>query len=87
VLARAVLRVEGLAARAAVEAALARAETLIEQTGSPRLRPDLHEARAELAHALGDVAARTRHLREAQRLYAAMGARGLAERVAREIGL
>ncbi len=86
VLARAVLRVEGPAARAVVEAALARAETLIEQTGSPRLAPDLHEARAELAHALGDPTAHARHLREAQRLYTAMGARGLAERVARELG-
>ena len=47
--------------------------------------PLLHEARAELERACGDAAAAERELREAQRLYAEMGATGHAERLAREL--
>jgi hypothetical protein len=46
----------------------------------------VHEARAELERACGDAPAAERELREAQRLHAAMGATGHAERIARELG-
>jgi hypothetical protein len=45
----------------------------------------MHEVRAELAMALGDSDGRRTALREAQQLYATMGAHGHAARVAREI--
>ena len=48
------------------------------------MQPRLHEARARLAHLRGDAETRGRELAEAERLYAEMGARGHAERVAGE---
>ena len=49
------------------------------------MEPLVHEVRAELALALGDHAGQLTALREAQHLYATMGAHGHAARVAREI--
>ncbi len=49
------------------------------------LAPPVHEQRAELAQRGGDVAIAERELREAHRLFTEMGARGHAERVAREL--
>jgi tetratricopeptide (TPR) repeat protein len=75
----------GLAAEREIEAALDRALELIEETGSKVYVPKVHEERAELARLRGDEATRERELREAQRLYTAMGANGHAERLAREL--
>jgi hypothetical protein len=83
VLARALLRRDGAAARNAVEAALACAAELIERTGARALAPALCEWRAELAAVLGDAARREQLLREAQRLYNQIGAPRHAERVGR----
>ena len=54
VMARALLRRDGPAARDAAEAALASAAALIERTGARTLAPALCEWRAELAAVLGD---------------------------------
>jgi len=74
VLARAILRRGGAAAREAVEAALANAAELIERTGAQILDPSLCEWRAELAAALGDDASRIRLLIEARNHFERMGA-------------
>jgi tetratricopeptide (TPR) repeat protein len=85
VLARALLRRDGAAARDAAEAALAEAAALIERTGAKLLAPALCTWRAELAAVLGDDAARERLLRESQRGYLEIGAPLQAERIAREL--
>jgi adenylate cyclase len=86
VLARALLRRDGAAAREAAETALAEAAALIERTGAKTLAPALCEWRAELAAVLGDDVTRERLLREAQQGYAEIGAPGHAARLARELG-
>ena len=86
-LATVLLRTGAASAREQVEAELARAEVLIDATGSAIRRPSVHEVRAEAAELEGDADARRRHLREAHRLFTEMGATGHAERVARELGL
>jgi len=86
VIARALLRRDGPAARDAAEAALASAAALIERTGAKTLAPALCEWRAELASVLGDDAASGQLLRQAQYLYAEIGAPGHAERLRRELG-
>jgi adenylate cyclase len=83
VMARALLRRDGAAARDAVEAALACAAELIERTGSRTLAPALCEWRAELAAVLGDDAMREQLLHEAQLLYREIGAPLHAERITR----
>src|SRR5262249_30016407 len=83
-LAQVLLRTEGLAARDAIEAALARAQTLVDETGAEVSAPFIHLERAELARLAGDAPARQRELREAQRLFSATGATARAEQVARE---
>jgi tetratricopeptide (TPR) repeat protein len=85
-LARIVARARGTTARAEVERLLEESVAYLEETGVTAWVPLLHEARAELERACGDAAAAERELREAQRLYAAMGATGHAERLARELG-
>jgi adenylate cyclase len=85
VLARALIRRDGAAAREAAEAALANAAVLIERTGAKLLTPALCEWRAELAAVLGDAAARERLLQEARSGYLAIGAPLQAERIAREL--
>jgi adenylate cyclase len=81
VLARALLRRDGPAARDAAEAAFAEAAALIERSGAKTLAPALCEWRAELAAVLGDDAERLRLLHEAQRIYPAIGAPKQAERL------
>ena len=83
VLARALMRRDGTAARDAAEAALASAAELIERTGAKTLAPALCEWRAELAGVLGDDATRVQLLREAHRLYEQIGAPLQAERIGR----
>jgi adenylate cyclase len=84
-LARIVARARGATARAEVEQLLEESVAYLEETGAKAWVPLLHEARAELERACGDAAAAERELREAQRLYAEMGATGHAERLAREL--
>jgi tetratricopeptide (TPR) repeat protein len=84
--ARVFRRTQGAEAREAIEAALAEAEALIESTGIRGWQPFLHVERAELAQLVGDEATRERELREAHRLYTAMGATGHAERLGRQLG-
>jgi class 3 adenylate cyclase/tetratricopeptide (TPR) repeat protein len=81
-LAQALLAHEGAGARAEVEAALAQAFAWLDESGAESLHPRVLEARAALASALGDEAARARDLAEALRLYRAMGAEGHAARLA-----
>jgi adenylate cyclase len=76
---------KGAAARAAVEGALSRAEQLVQETGCRSSQPLVHLERAQLMGVLGDPAGRERELREAHRLFSEMGAKGHAERVAREL--
>jgi hypothetical protein len=83
VLARALLRRNGGAARAAAEAALAEVSALIERTGATTLAPFLCEWRAELAAVLGDDASRAHLLQEAESGFRAVGAHGRAEQIAR----
>jgi hypothetical protein len=84
--ARALLARDGARAAGDVEAILAEAEQRIAETGARIHLPDVHLARAELARLTGDEAARQRELREAHRLFTAMGATTRAEEVARELG-
>jgi adenylate cyclase len=84
-LARAHLGAGGAGARGEIEAALARAETLIHQ-GSAAHEPHVRLVRAELAQLLGDEATRRRELGEAHRLFLEMGAAGHADRVKEELG-
>ena len=81
VLARALLRRDGAAAREVVEAALANAAALIERTGAKMLAPALCEWRAELAAVLGDAAARAQWLRQSIQGYEDIGAPLQAQRV------
>jgi adenylate cyclase len=82
VFAQILLRTEGAAAREAIEAELARADAIIEETGARAYAPFVLVERAALARALADEPCSQRHLREAQRLWLEMGATGWAERVA-----
>ena len=75
-LARVLLRVEGVAARAAIDGALEEAERLVAATGARSRTPFIHMHRAELARLSGDTAMCERELRTAQRLFAEMGASG-----------
>jgi class 3 adenylate cyclase/tetratricopeptide (TPR) repeat protein len=72
-LARVVLQASGIGEREAVEAALARAQALVEHTDARSLAPSLHLARAELARLGGDEAGHRHALETAERLAAAMG--------------
>jgi hypothetical protein len=85
VLARALLRRDGAAARDAAETALASAAALIERTGAKALAPALCEWRAELAAVLGDEATRAQLLHQAQQGYTEIGAPGHAARLAKEV--
>ena len=55
---------------------------MIEETGAEILRPQLAEVRAERARLAGDREAHHEALREAHRLYSAMGATAHATRLA-----
>jgi adenylate cyclase len=66
-------------------AALDRARDLAARIQCRILVPAIHEAAATLAAALGDATQQLAELREAHRLYQALGATGHAERLAREL--
>ena len=84
--ARVLRALDGPTAGAAIEACLARAETLVVETGAGAQTPFLIEERARLARDVGDSRGAARLLREAQRAFAEMGAAGHAARLADEIG-
>jgi tetratricopeptide (TPR) repeat protein len=81
-----VLIAEGAPDTAAIDAALVRAEALVEETHARAYLPFIAEARGELARVRGDAAGAARALAEAHRLFAEMGAAGHAERLAKELG-
>ena len=81
VLARALVRRDGMAARAAVNAALDSAAALIEHTGACSLAPALLEWRAEFAASVGDTSACENLLDEAVQGYAEIGAPKHVERL------
>jgi tetratricopeptide (TPR) repeat protein len=85
-LARVLRLADGAAAAGEIATTLDRTIALIDETGAEVLRPQVHVERAELARLLGDEAARERELRAAQRLFAAMGASGHAQRIAATLG-
>jgi hypothetical protein len=84
--ARVLRALDGTTARATIEACLARAETLVVETGARAQTPFLIEERARLALDLDDARAGARLLREARQAFAEMGAAGHAARLAEEIG-
>ena len=84
-LARVLLGSAGPAARAEIEAALARALELARDTGAKAYEPLVHVELAELARQSGDEEGRERELREAHRLFTEIGATGHAERLSAEL--
>jgi class 3 adenylate cyclase/tetratricopeptide (TPR) repeat protein len=86
-LAQALCAEQGARARAPIAAALDRAARLVEETGARSVEPQVAEGRARLEQACGDAKAAEPHLREAHRLYQALGATGHARRLAAELGL
>ena len=66
-----------------IEELLGRAQSLIEATGADLFGAQLH---AELMRGIGDADAHRYELRQAQRLYTEMSAKGYAERMAKELG-
>jgi tetratricopeptide (TPR) repeat protein len=71
--ARIMRALEGAPACDAIEACLARAETLIAETGARAQTPFVIEERARLAMVLGDVLSSSRLLQEARHAFEAMG--------------
>jgi tetratricopeptide (TPR) repeat protein len=83
--ARVLRALDGPNARIEIEASLARAQLLLEQSGAQAFAPFIVEERARLCEVLGDTKGAACHLREAQRLFAEVEATGHAERLAKEI--
>jgi adenylate cyclase len=86
-LARVLLGSAGTAARAEIEAALARALELARETGAKAYEPLVHVELAELARQSGDEEGRERELREAHRVFSEAGASGHAERLQAELAM
>jgi tetratricopeptide (TPR) repeat protein len=84
-LARSLLAPERNLHRRLAENALGRVDTLIGETAALILAPPLRVERAKMARLLGDEGTWAHELREAHRLYTAMGATGHAERLAQEL--
>jgi class 3 adenylate cyclase/tetratricopeptide (TPR) repeat protein len=84
-LARILLAAEGLGARDEIDAALTRAQEIVDATGARGQEPAIHVELAELAHQNGDEAERERELLEAHRLFTEIGATDNAERVAGQL--
>jgi tetratricopeptide (TPR) repeat protein len=76
---------DAFAERERIESLLDGVARDIAAAGALVFAPEVHELRAELARALGDEAGCAHALREAQRLYAEMGADGHVERLARRL--
>jgi class 3 adenylate cyclase/tetratricopeptide (TPR) repeat protein len=86
VLARVLLTAQDLEAHDDIQAALTRAQELVDNTGAHGHEPAIHVELAELAHQNGDEAERERELHEAHRLFTQIGATGHAERLASQLG-
>ncbi|MBP6013257.1 MAG: AAA family ATPase [Alphaproteobacteria bacterium] len=84
-LAAALMAADGEVPRTEIEAALARAEQLVDAIEGRSLSPQILEQRGRLAAACGDAAGATRLLHEALDLYRAIAATGHAERLEREL--
>jgi tetratricopeptide (TPR) repeat protein len=84
-LARVLLGSAGTAARAEIEAALARTLELARHTGAKAYEPLVHVELAELARQSGQEDECQRELHEAHRLFTEIGATGHAERLASEL--
>jgi adenylate cyclase len=84
-LSRVLLGSAGLAARAQIEAALARALELERDRGGRAFEPLVHVELAELARQSGNEEGRERELREAHRLFTQIGASGHAERLSADL--
>ena len=87
VLARALLRQHGSAARTSVEAELALAAELIERTGARTFLASLLEWRAEVAGVCGFAEERLQLLRQAQAVFAEIGAPLQASRISEQLGM
>jgi class 3 adenylate cyclase/tetratricopeptide (TPR) repeat protein len=83
--ARALLAADDAGCAAEIERLVEQMAALAEETGMRLYAPQAIELRADLAGLRGDLAARDSHRREAQRLYAEMGATGHAARLAKEL--
>jgi class 3 adenylate cyclase/tetratricopeptide (TPR) repeat protein len=79
-------KTRGTEACEAIESALNEAETLVESSGIRSWQPFIHVERAELATLAGDDETRSHQLREAHRLFTAMGATGHLDRLTAELG-
>jgi adenylate cyclase len=77
---------DGATAASEIAAALARAQSLIDETGARAYAPFVREEHSRLAALVGDAPAALRELREAHRLYIEVGATGHAKRLAKELG-
>jgi tetratricopeptide (TPR) repeat protein len=84
-LARVLLATEGSRAAVEIEELLAEALSGALQTSQRTYVPQVHLASAELARACGDGARRERELREAERIFLAVGATPHAREVRREL--
>ncbi len=83
-LARALLAADGTSARDVVVEHLTRAGALIERAGAKALEPFLRVELAKLARLNGDEPAHRKELREAHRLFVAIGAPLRAQQIERE---
>jgi tetratricopeptide (TPR) repeat protein len=86
VLVRVLRETEGAQAESAIDRILSETLAFIDESGATGWKPFVLLEQAELAQTLGDEGARERALREAHRLFTAMGATARAEQMAREIG-
>ncbi len=84
-MARVLVRARGAKAKREIDAALARALALVEETGARLYEPFIREEMAELARLTGHEEARRREVREAHRIFTKMGAAGHAARLAAEL--
>jgi tetratricopeptide (TPR) repeat protein len=84
-LARVVLAADGLTAHYTIEKTLARALSLVSETGGKVLEPFIRVELGNLARLTGDEATQQRELRQAHRLFVEMGATAHTERLAREL--
>jgi ATP/maltotriose-dependent transcriptional regulator MalT len=83
--ARVLLAIDGARGVSEIEVVLRDATALVISTEAHAYLPFIHQERAELARLGRDEATRQRELREAHRLFTAMGATARAEQVAREL--
>jgi tetratricopeptide (TPR) repeat protein len=85
--ARVLLHLDGPGIRDEIVSALDAASVLAAEMNAKSFDPFIEEERAHLARAAGESDACHRHLREAHRLFAGIGATGHAARLARELNL